>query len=133
MGDMELLRIGGLLETQGVLRMGGRAFAVTLEDPWNDNIPKASCIPVGTYPCRRVQSPHFGETFEVCDVPNRTHILFHKGNRPEDTEGCILVAEKFTGGAIGESAEGYHEFMTKLVGKDTFVLSIIEVNKYLPI
>ena len=135
MADIDLLRIGGLnmLQTQGILRMDGEAFAVTLEDPWDNNIPEISCIPAATYICRRVQSPHFGETFEICDVPNRTHILFHKGNNATDTRGCVLVAEKFVGHSIAESANGYNEFMSKLVGRDSFTLSVIDVNKYLPI
>jgi hypothetical protein len=27
----------------------------------------------------------------VQDVPNREYILFHRGNSPKDTSGCILV------------------------------------------
>ena len=51
----------------------------------------------------------------------------------ETTRGCVLVAEKFVGHSIAESANGYNEFMSKLVGRDSFTLSVIDVNKYLPI
>ena len=38
----------------------------------------------------RRNSPKFGpNTWEVCDVPDRTHILFHAGNRASDVQGCI--------------------------------------------
>ena len=54
-------------------------FAATLEEAWVRNTPNISCIPPGMYTCRRVDSPKFGDTFEVADVPGRSHILFHKG------------------------------------------------------
>lgn len=64
----------------------------TLELPWKNNQPQVSCIPAGTYTCRRVNSPKFGDTFEVCGVPERSGILFHAGNyAPKDTRGCILL------------------------------------------
>ncbi|MGH7260144.1 MAG: DUF5675 family protein [Nitrospiraceae bacterium] len=133
MSDLTLLRIASdAIETQGVLVAGGRAFAVTLELPWKDNAPEESCIPAGTYTCVRTISPHFGETFEIADVPKRSHILFHKGNAPADTKGCVVVAEKYTGQQVGESAEGFAELMGKFNGRDSFILSILDVNKYLP-
>ena len=38
----------------------------------------------------RVNSPRFGpDTWEVADVPGRTHILIHTANYSHDVEGCI--------------------------------------------
>jgi len=38
----------------------------------------------------RVNSPRFGpDTWEVADVPGRTHILIHTANYAHDVEGCI--------------------------------------------
>jgi hypothetical protein len=114
--------------TFGVLRDGAIPFAVTLEEPWRDNQPSISCIPTGRYVCKRVQSPKFGNTFEVTNVPGRTHILLHKGNLMSDTHGCILVAEEFAGTnaapMIAFSKRGYDELMAKLAGHDTFDLEI---------
>lgn len=131
MGDMELLRVGGRSgETQGVLRAHGIVFAVTLEPPDYGPHP---CIPADSYLCKRVDSPKFGKgVWEVTGVPGREHILFHKGNRTEDTLGCILVGEKFVGEAIGESKEGYDEFMSMTNGLTEFWLSVMDVDKYLP-
>src|SRR4030042_111496 len=70
-------------------------FAVTLERPWLANLRSVSCIPTGIYVCRRVQSPKFGNTFEVSEVPGRSHILFHKGNISDAPHGCILVGAQF--------------------------------------
>ena len=85
--------------TFGVLIHENLPFAVTLEREWLDNKQNISCIPAGTYTCQRIYSMKFGETFEVTNVPNRTHILFHKGNLDDDSHGCILIGEWF--GDIG--------------------------------
>ena len=126
MNKLLLLRIGcddyGL--TQGVLVKDGVAFAVTLELPWRENAVGNSCIPHGVYTCKRIISPRFGDTFEVTNVHNRSHILFHRGNMLTDTAGCILVAEKFVDDKIGESNEGFKEFLQKFQGINEFTLEI---------
>lgn len=104
-------------------------FAVTLERPWLNNKKGESCIPDGAYLCQRVQSPKFGQTFEVTNVADRTSILFHKGNLMDDSHGCILVGEQF-GDLQGKpgilvSGEGYGEFMQKLVDKQAFTLNVL--------
>lgn len=81
--------------TFGVLLADGAPFAVTLERPWRDNRRGESCIPPGAYTCVRVNSPKFGPTWMVKDVPGRSEILFHAGNVFADSHGCILVAERF--------------------------------------
>ena len=65
----------------------------TLMLGWKDNKKRISHIPKGSYEVVRHQSPKFGDCFLVKDVPNRSHILFHKGNFYRDTLGCILVGE----------------------------------------
>ena len=134
MTDLTLLRIGreddGL--TQGVLLKDGIAFAVTLERPWKDNEPSVSCIPASTYDCKRYSSEMYPNTFEITGVPGRTKILFHKGNEIPDTIGCVLVGEKYVDLGIGESGLGFDEFMKKFAKVDSFTLSILDVNKYLP-
>jgi hypothetical protein len=130
---LTLLRVGSSDHgTFGVLREGAIPFAVTMEPPWTNNEQRMSCIPPGRYVCRRVQSQKFGETFEVTDVPGRSHILFHAGNTLDDTEGCIMVAEEFGGTdrlpIIASSKRGYGEFMAKQVGKETFELEIMDIT-----
>jgi len=122
----------------GVLLYGGRGpgessvpFALTLERPWLDNRKHLSCVPPGSYVCRRVESPKFGDTFEVTGVPGRSHILFHTGNVMEDSEGCILVGEQFEalGGrpAVLSSRKGFREFLERLEGVEAFTLHIINL------
>lgn len=112
----------------GVLIADNIPFAVTVERPWVDNQKQVSCIPDGTYMCRRVSSPKFGDTFEITGVDNRSHVLFHKGNTIDDSHGCILVGEQFEkiSGApgIAMSGKGYGEFMGMLKGINEFQLVI---------
>lgn len=74
----------------GALYVGGKRICYTLEKGWRDNQRSISCIPAGAYRIAPRQSPTFGATYEVLDVPDRSHILFHFGNTNDDTRGCIL-------------------------------------------
>src|SRR5262249_5463103 len=119
---IELVRVGQSNRgTFGAMRYNQVAFVATCERPWVDNQQSISCIPAGRYRCRRIRSPKFGDTYEVTNVPNRTHILFHCGNDVEDTEGCILVGEEFSGTwdhpMLVASQRGFGELM-KLLDKD---------------
>ena len=115
------------------------AFA-TCEDDWRENALAVSCIPAGSYLCRRRQSPKFGNTFRVEDVPGRSQILFHAGNTEEDTKGCILLGEAFGGltvadedtptnrptfkWAVSSSRSAFRRFLSETAGLQEFPLSI---------
>lgn len=130
---MKLVRVSKCLTaTYGVLIQGDIPFAVTLERPWLDNQPEVSCIPAGQYDCRKVQSPKFGETFEVMNVPGRSAILFHKGNIADQSRGCILIGEAFNP-VLGKpgvtlSGQGFAEFLEITKMTDSFPLEIVEVS-----
>ncbi|NDF13445.1 MAG: hypothetical protein EB060_11615, partial [Proteobacteria bacterium] len=84
--------------------------------------------PTGRYQLTRHYSPKFGETFLVERVPNRSHILFHRGNIQADTRGCILVGMEFgvTMGAsmITESRDAFEWFLRYLASVDEAELVI---------
>jgi len=86
--------------TMGVLCIDDSPEMVTLEDAWRYNETKVSCIPVGRYKMKLHKSPKFGVTYQVMDVPERSHILFHAGNTHKDTHGCILLGLQF--GKVGK-------------------------------
>lgn len=117
--------------TFGVLLDGNIPFALTCEREWRDNETQASCIPPGMYHCKRVNSPKFGDTFEVTGVPGRSAILFHAGNTEDDTRGCILVGEQFGGLngklAVLSSKAGFGEFLRRLGSWDEFSFEIMGV------
>lgn len=128
---LELIRVGQSPRgTFGVIRHAQVPFVLTLERPWVNNEQNVSCIPAGRYRCRKIRSPKFGNTYEICDVPNRTHVLFHKGNYLHETEGCILIGEEFNGTwdkpFISSSERGFLEFMRYLDGAPEFDLVIYE-------
>lgn len=127
--------------TFGVLIHNHKPFAVTLERQWLDNKKGISCIPEGEYICKRCRtspeygykdSPKFGDTFQITNVPGRSKILFHKGNIDDDSHGCVLIGEQFgelgLSAAILSSKQGFNEFNLLLHGYDTFKISII--NKW---
>lgn len=130
MPDLRLIRNAYTADgTFGVLAWMGYPFAVTLERQWKNNEKGESCIPDGSYVCKRVNSPKFGDTFEVTGVPGRAAILFHKGNIDDDSHGCILIGEQFnpingTPG-IAASAAGFDEFKRLTAGRTEFTLAVV--------
>lgn len=79
--------------TLGRLDCDGKLFW-TVEKPWKNNEPFVSCIPAGDYEMVRRDSPKFGpNTWEVANVPGRSHILLHVGNYARDVVGCIAVGQ----------------------------------------
>lgn len=115
--------------TFGVLRLDGKVFCVTLEPPDNGNMENVSCIPEGVYTCRRVESPAFGNTFEITDVPGRSHILFHAGNVSNDTRGCVLLGRQFgqlgSDRAVLRSGDAVRAFLEQCSGMESFPLQIV--------
>ena len=91
--------------------MAGDLCLQTLEDPWRNNQPNVSCIPLGTYPVTLSFSQHFGRLMpEIQNVPGREFIRIHGGNTTADTHGCVLVGFTRVGpDVIGDSqhALGY--------------------------
>ena len=79
----------------GKLYCNGEFIAHTLELPWKDNQKSVSCIPGGRYNCRvrlaRESATRDYVHLLIQDVENRSYILFHRGNYPSDSRGCILT------------------------------------------
>lgn len=114
----------------GVLMINGEIFCVTLEPYEWQNQKSISCIPAGQYECVRIVSPKFGTTYEIINVPNRSDILFHAGNVLQDTEGCIIVAEKFgklrENRAVLNSGSTFTGFLNLMHPYEKFKLTIKE-------
>ena len=130
MKHLELMRISGIYDgTFGVLLDEKIPFCLTVERPWLRNRKNESCIPSGEYVCRRVQSPRFGNTFEVQNVSNRSEILFHKGNVEDDSHGCIILGEQYESlngkTAVLASGKAMTEFLQRTASMDEFLFSII--------
>lgn len=80
-------------------------------------VPGKTAIPFGTYEVKITHSPRFGVDMPiVLDVPGFEGIRIHPGNRPEDTEGCLLVGMgcDTTKGTISDSRKAYEALFAKL-------------------
>ena len=116
--------------TFGNLIICSQVFCVTLElSDWL-NEQNISSIPAQQYRCIRIRSPHFGETFEIVDVPGRSHVLFHAGNILDHTKGCILLGQYFgklrKDRAVLNSGKTFKDFMRIMEDINTFNLTIKE-------
>src|SRR5882762_9002915 len=90
--------------TMGELFVDGIKQCFSLELPVKDGLPYSAIPPtsVGSYIIRLLPSPKFQRSIDpwikqyadriphVFGIPNRSDILIHFGNSPEDTNGCIL-------------------------------------------
>jgi hypothetical protein len=86
----------------------------TLELPSKDGMP-GSCIPPGEYPVWIEHSPRFArDMLHLQDIPNRSSILIHWGNVPDDTEGCILVGDVKEINAVGASRMAFDALWGKV-------------------
>jgi hypothetical protein len=70
----------------GTLSLDGEQVCFTLE-------PTALMVPPGAYAVKLQWSERLGRIAPHLDVPGRSGILIHGGNRATDSEGCILVAD----------------------------------------
>ena len=120
--------------TFGVLKLNKEVFCVTLELPDLLNKRNLSSIPAQQYICERYSSEKYPNTFEVTNIPDRSFVLFHPGNRKKDTRGCILVGQHFAklqgdwfNRGIWNSGKTFKNFMARLEGYDRFHLTITEV------
>ena len=96
----------------GTLTLNYKSYGVTLEKPYNNNINEKSSIPAGDYFGKFYSSDKFPDTIEI-QVPGRSEILFHAGNIPEDSTGCILVGKYRNENKqdfIFKSQEAFNEF-----------------------
>jgi hypothetical protein len=132
---MKYLRLVRVTEhngaTLGVLTIDGMAEMLTLEDPWHLNERNISCIPEGRYKIKPNNSPKFGKTYIVDDVPERSHILIHSGNTPKDTHGCILVGLQYGElndmPAVLASRSAFGKFMELMAGDEG---ELVIINAY---
>ena len=114
----------------------------TLERPWQDNERSVSCIPEGSYPLGYRESPlitrlHEGREgythgWEVQEVDNRSHIMFHIGNYVKNSDGCILIGARkdFQGQTpvVWSSREAYNEFVSLMQDQNIDTLVVKEIN-----
>ncbi len=110
--------------TPGYLTWDGKAECFTCEDPIREipgqpvakwKIFGETAIPAGTYQVIIDHSEHFEKRMpHVLDVPGFEGIRIHIGNRPKDTEGCLLLGDVIAADGVASSTAAFNEFMQKL-------------------
>lgn len=98
----------GSVNTIGDLSINGERLCYTLEDKVRERegqpvgrwkVPGHTAIPRGTYKVVVTHSPRFGRPLPLLlNVPGFTGIRIHPGNDSDDTDGCILVGNTWSGG-----------------------------------
>lgn len=114
---------------------------VTIEEEWQNNQPRISCIPTDSYLCRRSMFHRGGyATFEVMEVDGRNLIKFHIANTEEDLLGCIglglglgvlRVRDEDTGQfvhklAVLSSRSAFDAWMATMDGVEEFILHVVD-------
>jgi hypothetical protein len=79
----------------GKLYLNNQEICKTLENPWLNNLPNVSCIPEGEYAVSLFSGKKYKNVYQLLDVPKRSYILIHVGNREQNTQGCILVGQSY--------------------------------------
>ena len=121
------------LSVLGELFLNGERMCDTLENPWIDNQRNISCIPEGEYEVR-IRLPRESATRDymhllVKDVPDRDYILFHIGNRPSDTSGCILVGLSSSQDFVNNSRLAMDLLMKEIINLGGTNINLIIKNK----
>jgi hypothetical protein len=104
----------------------------TVERPWKHNAPYVSCIPEGEYEMRKryFQRGNY-DTWEIVGVPERTLILIHKANLPNEVKGCIGVGLRLGclrgAWAVLESSMALDKLLSQLHDKQEEQLQITRV------
>jgi hypothetical protein len=127
MNAVKIIRLEqGVDGALGAMLLYGHYFCSTLEPDNNDS--KRYQIPAGIYECKRFHGAKWKDTFEII-VPGHTAVLFHSGNKEEDTLMCVLLgqypAKLNNQRAVLNSGATFKKFMDVLGELDNFSLEIV--------
>ncbi len=104
------------LGTNGLMTWESQLVTFTIELPYRNNLTRLSCIPEGRYPLQKRYSERFGYHLHVCNVPNRSLILFHPANDAlSELQGCIAPVSRITGIGTGGHSRKAMKKLTDLV------------------
>jgi len=110
--------------TIGELFVDGAHECYTCEDVVRApgvKVPGETAIPAGKYRVIVNRSERFSRLAGkdvylplLLDVPGFDGVRMHTGNRPEDTDGCILVGETKGENSVGQSLAAFEALFPKI-------------------
>ena len=95
----------------------GLNSGMTLDEIKSIKVSSTTCIPYGQYKVIKYLSHKQGKLVPLLvDVPGFDYVEIHVGNKPEDTDGCILVGAVHPAVPdwIGSSKIAFERLMSKL-------------------
>lgn len=99
--------------TIGDFSIGSSKWVVLERVRLPENLPDECAVPAGRYEVIPSYSPSFARILPLLvNVPGRSHILIHIGNKPEDTKGCLLPGKEKARDFVGRSGEACGEIFT---------------------
>jgi hypothetical protein len=103
-----------------------RPYATTVERTFDDEL--RTVLGNGRFLCKKTKYIKGGyPTFEIL-VPGHSRVLFHRGNKELDSEGCVCIGENFAFvdgvTAVGDSRGGFAEFWSLVKDLDEFELVV---------
>jgi len=104
--------------TIGELTIDGKAECFVLEDHYPTPYVKKygqTAIPAGRYEIRVTYSPRFKTNMPLLiGVPGFEGVRIHPGNKPEDTEGCLLPGQFRGPDVVTKSRAAYDLLFPKI-------------------
>jgi len=112
--------------TIGELFVNGKFECYTLEDVEREvKIKGKTAIPKGTYKVGISMSNRFKKLLPILEnVPNFEGVRIHTGNKPEDTEGCILVGLSKGTDAVWNSRLAFERLFPKMQKAEKITITI---------
>lgn len=99
--------------TIGKLYIDGVFFCDTLEP--STTATQHPAVKLGSYRLSIVWSYKFGSFMPRIEVPHRSGILFHVGNYPHDTKGCVLLGLNTIKGSVTASKVTFNSFFDMIL------------------
>lgn len=129
--NLELVRDNVNDETGAVagrLFVDGAFFGYTLEN-------KATAIEEGVYSLYSRFSPKFNSFKVSIDVPGRQYLMFHGGNTPDQSTGCVIVArERVSDSTVkGDLSGDLYNLLKDSLEKGKDSVSIRSKKNFLPV
>ena len=89
--------------------------AMSLDDILKIKVFGKTAIPAGSYQVAITYSDRFKKSLPLLlNVPGFSGVRIHSGNRPADTEGCLLTGEEKQMDSVSNSRSAFDKLFSKM-------------------